>query len=103
MATYLEMFIHNEWLEDIEFNYETHIAHPFQYEWENLEKPNYISLNELLRREFDAGFGCIDGYNFILYTKDWVYFPCCYDGAEWIDRVPRHPNKDYIPKHFGGG
>ena len=103
MTTYYKMFKDTGWLEDIENNYEAHKAKPFQYEWERNENSNNVSINKLLKREFDAGYGGVEGYSFILYTKEWIYFPVTYDGAEWIDRVPRHPNKDYIPYHFGGG
>lgn len=72
-------------------------------EWFNVNCKKQISLNELLEEKFDAGYGSANGKSFVIITKNWVYFPVVYDGAEWVDRVPRNPNEKFIPKHFGGG
>lgn len=32
---------------------------------------------------FYAGYGAMQGEPFTVWTKDFVYFPVCYDGAEW--------------------
>ena len=42
------------------------------------------------------------GMAFVIYTENWIYFPVTYDGREWVDAVPRNPNPDWEPKHFGG-
>lgn len=52
--------------------------------------------------EFDSGYGGVNGKNFTLWTKNHVYFPCSYDGAEWCDSVPRNPNGKKTC-HKGGG
>ena len=60
-----------------------------------------ISEDEL-KREFDGGYGGTEGEPFFAWSENYVYFPVCYDGAEWVDRVPRNPSNEK-PKHFGGG
>lgn len=58
-------------------------------------------LEKELDEEFDAGFGLPEGKPFTLWTHDRVYFPVCYDGAEWVSSVSRLP--DAVPtKHVGG-
>ena len=56
---------------------------------------------EQLDEEFDDGFGGSEGCPFTVWTRKWVYFPCVYDGAEWVESVSRHP--DGVPtEHVGG-
>ena len=52
-------------------------------------------------REFDCGFGGVEGTPFTLWTKNHVYFPICYDGAEWVGSVSRNP--DGKPTQHQGG
>lgn len=49
--------------------------------------PKWSELNN----EFDNNFGRINGCKFTLWTTNHVYFPACYDGAEWVESVPRNP------------
>ena len=53
--------------------------------------------------EFDDGYGIIEGFPFLLWTEKRVYFPVYYDGSEWVGSVPRNPDENAIPQHFGGG
>jgi len=57
---------------------------------------------EEMYEEFDAGYGSVEGKPFTGWSKDWVYFPGMYDGAEWVDFVPRNPC-DIKTNHIGGG
>lgn len=54
-----------------------------------------------LEREFDDGFGGNEGEPFWAWTKTKVYFCTVYDGAEWIDSIPRNPQFGE-PTHIGG-
>lgn len=55
-----------------------------------------------LDKKFDDGYGGTNGDPFTVWTACNVYFPGCYDGAEWATSVPRNPNG--IPtEHIGGG
>ncbi len=56
-----------------------------------------------LDREFDDGYGGTEGEPFYAWSRDWVVFPVCYDGSEWLGRVPRNPTNEQEPHHFGGG
>lgn len=47
--------------------------------------------DEQLYHEFNDYSGLIEGCSFTLWTKKRVYFPACYDGAEWVESVPRDP------------
>lgn len=51
--------------------------------------------------KFDSGYGRVEGVPFTLWTTRRVYFPVMYDGAEWVDSVPRNPC-DKKTVHIGG-
>lgn len=51
---------------------------------------------------FDGGYGVAEGIPFTLWTNLRVYLPVQYDGAEWVDSVPRNPC-DVKTGHLGGG
>ncbi len=54
-----------------------------------------------LDAEFDDGYGSVNGKPFTAWSKRFVYFPACYDGAEWVSWVSRNP--DGRPtEHIGG-
>lgn len=70
---------------------------------ESLEDIELCTLsNDELLKEFDDGYGGIEGTPFYVWTKNRVYFAVCYDGAEWVDSVPRNPCQE-APGHCGGG
>lgn len=51
--------------------------------------------------EFEDDYGLTEGQPFTVWTKTRIYFPACYDGAEWVSSVSRHP--DSKPTlHIGG-
>ena len=54
-----------------------------------------------MAKEFNDGYGSPDGCPFTVWTKTSVYFPMCYDGAEWVGRVSRNP--DGKPTEHQGG
>lgn len=54
-------------------------------------------------REFDSGYGGTRGDYFCVWSKGYVYFPLCYDGAEWVGSAPRQPSPGYTQEHLGGG
>ena len=51
--------------------------------------------------EFDGGYGGPEGQPFIAWTKGKVIFCQCYDGAEWLEAVPRNPELNLEPEHLG--
>lgn len=51
---------------------------------------------------FDDGHGSAEGKPFTAWTENWVFFPVCYDGAEWVGSAPRHPCA-LATEHQGGG
>ena len=55
-----------------------------------------------LKVEFNAGLGGLEGAPFTAWGEKWVYFPICYDGAEWVGHAPRNPC-DLAMHHQGGG
>jgi len=58
--------------------------------------------DEEMEAEFDPDYGGTNGGPFTIWTRKTVYFPLCYDGAEWVGSVARHP--DGVPtSHQGGG
>ena len=52
--------------------------------------------------EFDSGYGGTEGQPFTAWTANTVYFPICYDGAEWVGSVSRNPDGK-LTDHQGGG
>jgi hypothetical protein len=70
---------------------------------ESFNDCEYCTLSEEdLSFEFDNGYGCIEGKEFTLWTKNRVYFPVQYDGYEWCRSVSRIIDKEPI-EHIGGG
>lgn len=67
--------------------------------WDNIVS---MTLTEDdLDKEFNTCFGGIEGIPFTVWTKNRVYFPVVYDGAEWVESVSRNP--DGLPtEHIGG-
>ncbi len=57
-------------------------------------------------REFDAGYGSPEGEPFIGFSKDFVYIRAVYDGSEWVEAIPRHPDRmlrrGWFPEVGGG-
>ena len=51
---------------------------------------------------FDPSYGGTNGKPFTAWTSSHVYFPICYDGAEWCGSAPRHPCAEAL-NHQGGG
>ena len=66
--------------------------------WESL----VAVVCEDLDKHFDSGWGGPKGCPFTAWTKDFVYFPACYDGSEWVASVARNPNGQPT-NHIGGG
>ena len=52
--------------------------------------------------DFNPGYGRENGCHFTAWSKDYVYFPICYDGSEWVGHVARNPC-DIKHEHQGGG
>lgn len=68
--------------------------------WDDVESSTLTDDQRL--REFSTGYGHVEGSAFTVWTKGYVYFPGCYDGSEWVECVPRHPN-GIATCHIGGG
>lgn len=68
--------------------------------WGDVQE-NTMSESDM-EKEFDDGFGGIEGCAFTVWTKRGVYFPVCYEGAEWVGRVSRNPDGKPT-KHIGSG
>jgi hypothetical protein len=60
-----------------------------------------LTVGELYS-QFDNGFGSTQGIPFTAWSENYVFFPVIYDGAEWVDYVPRNPC-DFKKDHVGGG
>ena len=75
------------------------------YEMKEAQDPGPIVATTLTNAEFDetfdAGYGGTNGKPFTAWSPTRVYFPVCYDGAEWVGSVPRNPC-DQRTRHVGG-
>jgi hypothetical protein len=67
--------------------------------WNDIES---IAGEEGMDLRFYSGYGGTEGTPFTVWTSDWVLFPICYDGAEWVGKAPRNPN-GVAMEHQGGG
>ena len=68
--------------------------------WADVE--SNTMTEEEMSKEFDPGYGGVEGCPFTVWTVRSIYFPCTYDGSEWVGCVSRHP--DGKPSnHIGGG
>ena len=83
------------WRKEIEL-----AMHKVEDSFENMEHSTLTC--EELDKPFDDCFGGTHGEPFTLWTKDFVYFPLCYEGAEWAGSAPRWPC-DIAMRHQGGG
>lgn len=73
--------------------------------WQVEREAVRCSVEELPDRIFDDGYGGTEGDPFIGFGPNYVYVRGCYDGAEWIEAVPRNPETvtaHNIPE-IGGG
>lgn len=61
----------------------------------------YQEIDTMLNK-FDDSYGGTEGQPFTAWGKKNVYFPICYDGAEWIGWAPRNPC-EIAMEHQGGG
>ncbi len=88
---------HSSWREDLvsalEENGET--MDQIEHSTPPLDSPD-------MTRRFSHSYGGTEGCCFTVWTGKNVYFPVCYDGAEWIGSVPRNPC-DRATGHHGGG
>lgn len=89
----------NETWEDVE-----HVVLSVTHSWEC--DGNYgsdpCSCVASLDNTVEPESGGVTGCPFTLWTKNFVYFPARYDGAEWVASVPRNPC-DVATRHVGGG
>ena len=68
---------------------------------ENFEEIKCTLSEAELKVNFDTGYGGTEGQPFTAWGKNYVYFPICYDGAEWVGSAPRNPC-DISLEHQGG-
>ncbi|MCL4315631.1 MAG: hypothetical protein M1527_01995 [Gammaproteobacteria bacterium] len=68
--------------------------------WDDVEANTMTEAD--MAKALSSGYGNTQGRAFTVWTKRSVYFPLCYDGAEWVGRVSRHPDGKPT-KHQGGG
>lgn len=69
---------------------------------ESISDLEHITLTpEEMDKEFDNGYGGSEGIPFTAWSSQRVYFPCIYDGREWVNSVPRNPC-DERTGHIGG-
>jgi len=73
----------------------TQALHSENESWE--EVVSKTISDEELNVMFDNGFGCTEGITFTVWTKNRVYFPSEYDGAEGVASVSRNPDGKPTP------
>lgn len=81
--------------------WDKHLRYEFSVTGDNYSKMVTTLTNEELHKEFDSGYGGEEGTPFTAWGDKYVYFPVCYDGAEWVGYAPRNLC-DIITEHQGG-
>ena len=51
-----------------------------------------VGCETLPYRLYYPGYGSEEGEPFIAYSDKWVYIKGVYDGAEWVEAIPRSPD-----------
>jgi len=62
---------------------------------------SWTLTDEQADAEFDDEYGLEEGAPFTAWGDEYVYFPVCYDGSEWVGCAPRNPC-DRALSHQGG-
>jgi len=68
--------------------------------WENVVSCTMDDAG--LDGKFWDGYGIADQPSFTVWTVDRVYFPVCYDGAQWAGSVARNPDGKPTKAQGGG-
>jgi hypothetical protein len=68
--------------------------------WEDIESSTLTDTQ--LDTRFNNDYGGEMGSPFTVWTFQRVYFPCIYDGRQWVGSVVRHPNGKPT-QHIGSG
>ena len=83
-------------------NWKQMLQEKFEENKEDFSKMVTTLTEEELNKEFDDGYGGTEGADFTSWGEKYVYFPICYDGAEWVGTAPRNPCEEKMA-HQGGG
>ena len=83
-------------------NWKQMLQEEFEKNKEDFSKMVTTLTEEEMNREFDSGYGGTEGAYFTAWGDKYVYFPICYDGAEWVGTAPRNPCDEKMA-HQGGG
>ena len=78
---------------------------PVDYSYDGPPIPiTECSFEELPTRKFNPGYGGVEGETVIAFSERYVYIKGCYDGQEWMEAIPRHPEvvSNGIPIVGGG-
>lgn len=67
--------------------------------WDDVE--SNTMTEEQMEKCFDNGYGGSEGIPFTVWTKNKVYFPVVYDGAEWVGSISRNPDGKPTSHHGG--
>ena len=60
------------------------------------------TFDELPEREFDEGYGSVEGEPTIAFSPNYIYVRHIYDGAENFAAVPRNPEDVAFIPEIGG-
>ena len=73
-------------------------------EWLKMPLHRDVPATELPEREYSDDYGGVEGEPVIGFGPKFVYVKGCYDGREWIEAIPRHPESVTLPlPKVGGG
>lgn len=82
-------------------NWEQELRDMFEENGDDFSKMTTTLSEDELKAEFNDGYGSVEGAPFTAWGENFVYFPLCYDGSEWVGSAPRNPCDKKL-KHQGG-
>ena len=81
--------------------WEEELKKAFKENGDDFKKIKTTLSDKEMKTMFDNGYGGEQGVPFTAWGEKYVYFPLCYDGAEWVGSAPRNVC-DIKSKHQGG-
>jgi len=77
------------------------ISQGYGNQGKRLEKSEWYDF--FVNQPDGSGYGGEECTAFHLYSKNAILFMGCYDGAEWVESIPRKITKSREVEHVGGG
>ena len=72
-------------------NWREELKEAFEANGDDFSKMKTTLTESDLNIEFDSESATESGKPFTAWGEEYVYFPICYEGSEWVGSAPRNP------------